>query len=122
MPENTGETPEELVASWFSGDVVRLRKPVDGRHVCPVCGMKWEAGAEPAWVKTSESTAEGLPMVEPNWGICPCCDTEFGNDDVNGPAESLGSSWARLRAEWLARDGATDAALKQLRENLGLDV
>lgn len=122
MSEDTGDIAEELVASWFSGDVVRLRTPADGRPICPVCGLKWDAGAEPAWAKNGEMTAEGVPLVEPNWGICPCCNTEFGNDDVNGPAETLEASWARLRADWLDKHGATDSARRQLRDNLGPDV
>jgi hypothetical protein len=34
-----------------------------------------------------------------NYEICPCCGTEFGNDDER-------VTHAQLRSEWIARDGA----------------
>lgn len=113
---------EEVVASAITGDVVRLRRTSDGRPICPVCGCVWRSGAEHAWDKTGSTTEGGLPVVDPSWEMCPCCKTEFGNDDAHGPDETLESSWAFLRERWLEKTGRSAAALEQVRDHLGLDL
>jgi len=37
----------------------------------------------------------GMPYPPKDYNICPCCGTEFGNDDAD-------RSYAELRAEWIA--------------------
>ncbi len=122
MEKNSQEIIEESVASVFSGEIVRLRWAVDGRPICPVCGCKWHPGAESAWTKTGEFSNEGMPIVEPCWSSCTCCDTEFGNDDVPGPNGTLESSWASLRERWLQKTGMIDSSLQQLKNNLGINI
>jgi hypothetical protein len=113
---------EEVVADAINGDVVRLRSTSDGRPICPVCGCVWSSGAEHAWDKTGSTIEGGLPVVGPSGGICPCCKTEFGNDDAPDPGETLEMSWAVLRERWLQKTGRNAAALEQVREHLGLDL
>lgn len=47
------------------------------RYICPVCGYP------------------KLPYPPADYHICPCCSTEFGNDDAD-------HSHARLREMWVA--------------------
>jgi hypothetical protein len=53
-------------------------KEVSGMHTCPVC---WFAN---------------LPYPATDYNICPCCGTEFGNDDDV-------STWDELREIWIAK-------------------
>jgi hypothetical protein len=107
----------EVSEAALTGDPVHLRTTPDGSPICPVCGSIFEVGAESAWTKTGEFTARGLPIVRPSWGICPCCHTEFGNDDTPNPGETLEAVWAELRQKWLQQAPNKSDALKQLREN-----
>ena len=47
-------------------------------NICPVCYYP------------------SLPYPPRDYHICPCCGTDFGNDDVE-------SSWEELRENWIAR-------------------
>jgi hypothetical protein len=47
-------------------------------HTCPVC-----------WFSN-------LPYPANDYHICPCCGTEFGNDDAE-------FSWDELRERWVAQ-------------------
>ena len=97
MDEPTENVVAETFAVHATGELVRLRRTSDGRPICPVCGMVWPAGADPAWEVTGERTPAGVPTVTPSWGICPGCGTEFGLDDEWGPGETLEAAWAALR-------------------------
>jgi hypothetical protein len=55
-----------------------------GFYTCPICGFA--ALARPPY------DSDGYPT----FGICPCCATEYGYQDVNGDFD-------RLRAEWVER-------------------
>ncbi len=113
---------EERVVSAFTGETAHLRRTSDGCPICPVCGCVWSPGADHAWDYSGSKTEEGLPLVGPSGGICPCCITEFGNDDVPEPGETLDEVWADLRERWLQKRGRDAAAMEQVRDNLGLDL
>src|SRR5687767_13633759 len=113
---------EEIVRADLTGNLVRLRTTAGGSPVCPVCGCLWSVGTEHAWQKQGNRDAGGVPTASPTFSICPCCNTEFGNDDIPGPNETLESTWAILRERWLKRVERSDKALAQLREHLGLEV
>lgn len=42
----------------------------------------------------------GLPYPPANYEICPCCGTEFGNDDAQFSHEQLRSAWLQRGAPW----------------------
>jgi hypothetical protein len=82
---------------------VTLRWTDDGRPICPVCDNIPPAGAEAAWeTNGGEVAANGLPVVYPSYGICSRCHTQFGEDDMPGPGETLTEIWGTLRERWLA--------------------
>ena len=49
---------------------------------CPVCIFK------------------SLPYPPADYHICPCCGTEFGNDDENYSHEQLREMWIATGAHW----------------------
>jgi hypothetical protein len=111
---------DQLVWVDITHETVRLRRSQDNRPVCPVCGILGRPGEEDAWHDIGERSVNGLPIVLGSYSICPCCNTEFGNDDAPNPGESLAHAWASLRRRWLDRVGWTKDALEQLRRNLGI--
>lgn len=52
------------------------------RHCCPVCVF-----------------AE-LPYPPADYHICPCCGTEFGNDDEHFSHDQLREMWTACGAQW----------------------
>lgn len=117
-----GKPPRvEAARAATTGDLVHLRTASDGSPICPVCGCVWPHGAGHAWGGTGEMAAHGLTIVGPSWDTCPCCKTEFGNDDVPDEGETLEQSWAVLRTRWLERVGRAPDVLAQLRHNLELN-
>lgn len=113
---------EELSAVYLTGEIVRLRWTADGCPICPVCGLVFHAQGEASWRKSGQFTEGGLPIVQPTWGICPDCNTEFGEDDVPARGESLELAWANLRREWLAKVGGNAEVLARIRLHLGLEA
>lgn len=51
-------------------------------HVCPVCFY------------------EKLPYPPRDYHICPCCGTEFGNDDAEFSHDQLREMWIAGGANW----------------------
>jgi hypothetical protein len=51
-------------------------------HVCPVCFY------------------EKLPYPPSDYHICPCCGTEFGNDDAEFSHDQLREMWIAGGANW----------------------
>jgi hypothetical protein len=49
---------------------------------CPVCSYK------------------NMPFPPEDYNICPCCGTEFGNDDAYATHEQLLMRWLRNGAPW----------------------
>jgi len=41
-----------------------------------------------------------LPFEPKNYHICPCCGTEFGNDDAEMSPKKLRDDWLRQGAPW----------------------
>lgn len=41
-----------------------------------------------------------LPYPPNNYHICPCCGTEFGNDDANYSHAQLREMWIAMGAHW----------------------
>ena len=41
-----------------------------------------------------------LPYPPADYHICPCCGTEFGNDDAEYSYDELRDSWIRSGAQW----------------------
>ena len=52
------------------------------KYRCPVCGFPT------------------LPYPPSNYHICPCCSTEFGNDDADYTHEQLREMWIAGGASW----------------------
>jgi hypothetical protein len=52
------------------------------RMICPVCGYK------------------NLPYPPQDYNICPCCSTEFGNDDAIYSHRQLLGMWIAGGANW----------------------
>jgi hypothetical protein len=52
------------------------------RYTCPVCFFT------------------KLPYPPNDYHICPCCGTEFGNDDANFSYEQLREMWIAGGANW----------------------
>jgi len=59
--------------------------------VCPVCG--YPDLDEPPY------DSHGSP----NFGICPCCGVEFGNDDWERPHSALRDDWAKKKYAWFSQ-------------------
>lgn len=56
-----------------------------------------------------------LPYPPEDFHICPCCGTEFGNDDVTFGYEELRNNWLRNGARWFFRNPPPDwSAWQQL--------
>ena len=51
---------------------------------CPVCGYN------------------RLPFPPSDFHICPCCGTEFGNDDFQTSHDALRERWIALGAPWFS--------------------
>lgn len=51
-------------------------------YVCPVCGYA------------------DLPYAPEDYHICPCCSTEFGNDDAGFTHAQLREMWVAAGARW----------------------
>ena len=60
------------------------------RFTCPVCAYS-----------CMEATAR-------NYEICPCCGTEFGNDDEFLTHEQLRAQWIRNGLQWFFRKPPTN--------------
>lgn len=52
------------------------------RYKCPIC------------------LYPGLPYPAKDYHICPCCGTEFGNDDQNFTYEQIREMWIAGGANW----------------------
>ena len=48
--------------------------------------------------------AYSLPYPANNYHICPCCGTEFGNDDAFRTHEELRRRWVDSGAHWFFRN------------------
>lgn len=56
------------------------------KYTCPVCAYP------------------ELPYPPRDYHICPCCGTEFGNDDIDVTHEQLREMWIAMGAEWFFRN------------------
>lgn len=45
-----------------------------------------------------------LPYPPSDYHICPCCGTEFGNDDAEDTHEQLRQSWVEHGTHWFFGD------------------
>lgn len=54
------------------------------KHQCPVCGY-------------------AMPYAPEDYNICPCCGTEFGNDDSPWTIQELRNRWVAAGAPWFFR-------------------
>jgi len=45
-----------------------------------------------------------LPFYPADFEICPCCGTEFGNDDERVPHATLRTEWINRGARWFFRN------------------
>src|SRR5688500_16602774 len=122
-PEHEGrsvDVRETVVCSRFSGEHLHLRWTVGGQPICPVCGLVWTRAREHAWADEGDVNGDGLLLVQPTYDICPCCGTEFGNDDIGGPSDSVQGCWTLLRIRWLSRVQWQPSAIMQVTDGLGL--
>lgn len=123
----------------FLGQVIQIRLCADGRAACPVCGFILN-GCMPYLAWSSEATAKSdndpanpaqiireedrqLEIASGSHEICPCCDTQYGEDDfidnANGPSQH--EKWRDLRATWL-RSGAVTAQIRKQLANIGVVI
>ena len=49
-------------------------------------------------------TYAALPYPPRDYHVCPCCGTEFGNDDAEYTHEQLRQSWVERGAHWFFGD------------------
>lgn len=54
------------------------------KYQCPVCGY-------------------AMPYAPEDYNICPCCGTEFGNDDSLWTIQELRNKWVAAGAPWFFR-------------------
>jgi hypothetical protein len=103
-----------------SGEIVEIRQ-APGGYICPVCGFMH--GGDPPYAYHQSVLDDGKSLSEPygaaSFDVCPSCHVEYGNDDY-ADGRSVASMWEQLRLDWLQRTGWSEAALAQLRENLGI--
>lgn len=52
------------------------------KYICPVCFF------------------DAMPYPPKDYDICPCCATEFGNDDADHTHEELRRIWVANGAQW----------------------
>lgn len=45
-----------------------------------------------------------MPDAPQDYNICPCCGTEFGNDDEQRTTAELRSYWVSTGAKWFYKD------------------
>jgi hypothetical protein len=82
--------PGEAMARFITPQLITPSSETTtiGSYVCPVCGSNSLFG--PAYDNP------GAPSYE----ICPCCGTEFGNDDFSVSHEVLRQRWLDNGARW----------------------
>jgi len=51
---------------------------------------------------------DALPYPPADYHICPCCGTEFGNDDVEQSYEELRNAWVDGGAHWFFGQAPAD--------------
>ena len=49
-----------------------------------------------------------MPYPPRDYDICPCCGTEFGNDDVEYALEDLRNAWIANGAQWFYEQPPAD--------------
>lgn len=76
------------------------------RYECPVCGYS------------------KLPYPARDYHICPCCGTEFGNDDAELSHSQLREMWVAAGARWFFRNApyGWNPYLQLLAAGLGYSV
>lgn len=61
---------------------LRMRESRCMKHRCPVCMF------------------DSMPYPPKDYNICPCCSTEFGNDDSAFSHDQLRKMWVATGANW----------------------
>jgi hypothetical protein len=92
------------------------------RSACPVCGCI-SKGDDPYYAldASADGGSANLGTGVASFDTCPCCKTEFGNDDwVDGV--SVSEQWTVLRDRWLERQRWSEDALAQVFDGLGLRI
>jgi hypothetical protein len=106
-------------ARAYNGDLISFRKPSEDEFICPVCGASL-TGSLP-WDEV-ESTP---PSWTPTYDTCPVCITEYGLEDSitsDSPPGAQAGRWDELRIRWLNQAGWPEDKLRQLKENLEIDI
>lgn len=106
-----------------SGEEIHCRETVDGRYVCPVCGLA--AGGDPPYADSRavmNGQVVGEPFATGSFDICPCCSTQYGYTDSphSDETQSVNWKWQQLRRDWL-RSVEITAEVKEQLKNLDLD-
>lgn len=68
------------------------------KHTCPVCGFT------------------GLPDPPKDFNICPCCGTEFENDDFDATHEELRAAWVANGSKWWSNYTKTPADFDPIKQ------
>lgn len=88
-----------------NGETAMLRSTSSAQYICPVCGRLLDFAPY--------DTATGTPSRD----YCPCCETQFGWDDIIPPDAPVGSfarRWRELRENWLRDASRNDESEAQL--------
>ena len=110
-----------VVYTWVCTPVNEELLPVPrtttGGHVCPVCGLVSEKMQHGAWDSDGRTRASnGIDVIgAPSYDICPCCETQFGLDDMGMFDATVQGSWRLLRQAWLAKTRFSKEAIEQIR-------
>jgi len=72
------------------------------KYMCPVCMY------------------QDLPYPPRDYHICPCCGTEFGNDDADQTPRELREAWLSAGAPWFFGQPPIDWSAEQQLYNAGI--
>lgn len=62
------------------------------KYLCPVCG----------YTELDEAPYDEFKCA--SYGICPCCGTQFGNDDSSKSHEDLRQQWILSGMQWWSKN------------------
>jgi RNA polymerase subunit RPABC4/transcription elongation factor Spt4 len=102
------------------GECVEIVVTDDDKFICPVCGFIAQ------YMYSMGCDRNILEVLDSDCEICPSCKTNYGIADAPSKAQNLGDSiskrWEWLRLEWLRKISWSTESLKQLRDNLGVQI
>jgi RNA polymerase subunit RPABC4/transcription elongation factor Spt4 len=112
---------KQILLTNKHGECVEIVVTDDNKFVCPICG--YISDSDDFHLEHRNNI---LVILDSDWEICPSCLTNYGIADAPSKAQNLGDSiskrWEWLRLEWLRKTSWSTESLKQLRDNLGVQI